>query len=70
MLLLYFDRVAERTTPKLLISSLTVHRLVIASITVASKALCDNYYTNAYYAKVRSRLFGSHFSDALCRWAA
>lgn len=38
--------------PLLRIDPFTVHRFVIASITLASKALGDHYYSNAFYAKV------------------
>ncbi|CAG8638475.1 7051_t:CDS:1, partial [Paraglomus occultum] len=34
------------------ISSLTVHRFIIAAVTVSSKALCDSYCTNSHYARV------------------
>ncbi|KAG0023965.1 hypothetical protein BGZ80_006979 [Entomortierella chlamydospora] len=34
------------------ISSLTVHRFIIASVTLAAKAVCDSYCTNSHYAKV------------------
>jgi len=34
------------------ISSLTVHRFLISSIAVSSKALCDVFCTNSHYAKV------------------
>lgn len=38
--------------PLLRIDLFTVHRFVITSITLASKALGDYYYSNAFYAKV------------------
>ncbi|KAG8763573.1 hypothetical protein FRC11_001466 [Ceratobasidium sp. 423] len=38
--------------PHFTISSLTVHRFVISSITVSSKALCDAFCTNSHYARV------------------
>lgn len=47
----YIDQICTRL-PKFTITSLTVHRFVIASITVSSKALCDVFCTNAHYAKV------------------
>ncbi|TPX70554.1 hypothetical protein SpCBS45565_g01693 [Spizellomyces sp. 'palustris'] len=51
LLLVYIDRVCEvhRTFT---ISSLTVHRFVIAAVAVGSKATSDIYCTNTYYAKV------------------
>ncbi|KAI9220352.1 cyclin-domain-containing protein [Blastocladiella britannica] len=50
-LLLYIDRVCERHR-SFTISSLTVHRFIIAAVTVSAKAICDSYCTNAHYAKV------------------
>ncbi|KAL7410475.1 cyclin-domain-containing protein [Mrakia frigida] len=38
--------------PTFTLSSLTVHRFLISSCCVASKALCDSFCTNAHYAKV------------------
>jgi len=38
--------------PTFTLSSLTAHRFLIASLAVASKALCDSFCTNAHYAKV------------------
>ena len=35
-----------------MISSLTVHRFIIAAVTVAAKTICDSYCTNAHYARV------------------
>jgi hypothetical protein len=34
------------------ISSLTVHRYLIAAATVASKGLCDTFWTNSTYARI------------------
>ena len=50
MILIYIDRICERSG--LVISTLTVHRIVIATVVVAIKAVCDNYHTNTHYAKV------------------
>nr|SMQ44845.1 Pho cyclin 80 [Blastocladiella emersonii] len=50
-ILLYIDRVCERHR-SFTISSLTVHRFIIAAVTVSAKAICDSYCTNAHYAKV------------------
>ncbi|CAG8607848.1 12456_t:CDS:2, partial [Gigaspora rosea] len=50
ILLLYIDRVCENNT--FTITSLTVHRFIIAAVTVSSKALCDSYCTNTHYARV------------------
>lgn len=49
MLLMYIDRMPARL---LTISSLTVHRYLIAGVCVISKAMCDAYCTNAHYARV------------------
>jgi hypothetical protein len=38
--------------PHFILSSLTCHRFVIASVTVSSKGLCDVFCTNSLYAKV------------------
>ncbi|KAJ2396174.1 Pho80p cyclin [Coemansia sp. RSA 2559] len=51
LLLIYVDRICERN-PAFTISSLTVHRFLIAASTVACKTLCDAYCTNSHYAKV------------------
>jgi hypothetical protein len=51
LLLIYIDRMCEKN-PLFCISSLTVHRFIIACVTVSAKALCDSYCTNSHYAKV------------------
>ena len=38
--------------PAFVLSSLTCHRFVIASVAVASKCLCDAFCSNSVYAKV------------------
>lgn len=47
----YLDRFTHHQ-PGLPITSLNVHRLLITSVMVAAKFLDDEYYNNAYYAKV------------------
>ncbi|KAF8497667.1 cyclin-domain-containing protein [Gautieria morchelliformis] len=47
----YIDQICARVA-RFTISSLTVHRFIIASIAVSSKALCDVFCTNSFYAKV------------------
>ncbi|KAI9792980.1 MAG: hypothetical protein M1816_001302 [Peltula sp. TS41687] len=47
----YIDRLCA-LYPAFIISSLTVHRFLIASATVASKGLSDSFWTNATYARV------------------
>ncbi|KAI9486510.1 MAG: cyclin-domain-containing protein [Benjaminiella poitrasii] len=52
-LLIYFDRIAnEEGTRNYAVSSLTVHRLLITSIVVATKFTSDVFYPNTRYAKV------------------
>jgi hypothetical protein len=50
-ILIYIDRVCEKHRT-FTISSLTVHRFIIAAVTISAKALCDSYCTNTHYAKV------------------
>jgi len=47
----YIDQICARLT-RFTISSLTVHRFIISSIAVSSKALCDVFCTNSHYAKI------------------
>ena len=47
----YIDRMCA-LFPTFTISSLTVHRFLIASATVASKGLSDSFWTNNTYARV------------------
>ncbi|KDN41359.1 hypothetical protein RSAG8_07474, partial [Rhizoctonia solani AG-8 WAC10335] len=47
----YIDQICT-LLPHFTISSLTVHRFAISSITVSSKALCDAFCTNSHYARV------------------
>ena len=47
----YVDRVCE-ARPDFTISSLTVHRFVIAAVACGSKALSDSFCTNTRYARV------------------
>ncbi|MCJ1479673.1 hypothetical protein MMC13_008359 [Lambiella insularis] len=47
----YIDRLCT-LYPAFTISSLTVHRFLIASATVASKGLSDSFWTNSTYARV------------------
>ena len=51
ILLPYVDKVCARL-PAFTISSLTVHRFVIAGVSVGSKALSDAFCTNGRYARV------------------
>ncbi|WWC85553.1 uncharacterized protein L201_000417 [Kwoniella dendrophila CBS 6074] len=50
-LLAYIDTTCTNL-PTFTLSSLTVHRFLIASICAGSKAQCDVFCTNAHYAKV------------------
>ncbi|KEI36164.1 uncharacterized protein L969DRAFT_89376 [Mixia osmundae IAM 14324] len=51
ILLHYIDKICE-SLPAFTISSLTVHRFVIAGVAVGSKALSDSFCTNGRYARV------------------
>ena len=50
-LLAYIDTTCQHL-PTFTLSSLTVHRFLIAGICAGSKAQCDVFCTNAHYAKV------------------
>jgi hypothetical protein len=50
-LVYYIDRLCVLYTA-FSISSLTVHRYLIAAATVASKGLCDTFWTNNTYARI------------------
>lgn len=50
-LLQYVDKACS-ILPNFTISSLTVHRFVIAGVACGSKALCDSFCTNSRYARV------------------
>ncbi|KZO92582.1 cyclin-domain-containing protein [Calocera viscosa TUFC12733] len=47
----YVDLICARN-PSFALSSLTVHRFLISSITCSSKALCDVFCKNTHYARV------------------
>lgn len=49
--LIYMDRFIQRNDFAL--TALNVHRVAITSVMVAAKFFDDQYYNNAYYAKVR-----------------
>lgn len=55
--LVYIDRLIQRNS--LLLTSLNVHRVIITSVMLASKFFDDQYFNNAYYAKVRRGACGS-----------
>lgn len=48
--LVYIDRLIQRNS--LLLTSLNVHRIIITAIMLAAKFFDDQYFNNAYYAKV------------------
>lgn len=48
--LIYIDRLIQRNN--FLLTDLNVHRVVITSIMLAAKFFDDQYFNNAYYAKV------------------
>jgi len=49
--LVYIDRLIQRNN--LLLTSLNVHRIIITAVMLAAKFFDDQYFNNAYYAKVR-----------------
>jgi hypothetical protein len=49
--LVYIDRIIQ-SNPTFVVNSLNIHRLLITSIMLAAKFFDDQYYNNAYYAKV------------------
>ncbi|CAM9396995.1 unnamed protein product, partial [Choristocarpus tenellus] len=48
--LIYMDRLIQKN--KFALTTLNVHRVAITSVMVAAKFFDDQYYNNAYYAKV------------------
>jgi hypothetical protein len=48
--LVYIDRLIQGNN--LLLTSLNVHRIIITSVMLAAKFFDDQYFNNAYYAKV------------------
>jgi hypothetical protein len=59
-MLIYNDRLLERYLPGIyyffrnhsLATTLSVHRFIITSIMIATKALCDSYLSNTRYSKI------------------
>ncbi|KAI0250184.1 cyclin-domain-containing protein [Lactifluus subvellereus] len=51
LILHYIDQICARE-PTFTISSLTVHRFIIAAVSLSSKSHCDAFCTNAHYARV------------------
>lgn len=49
---LYLQRVAHRASARLLLTSLSVHRLLLVAVLLATKMLDDVLYDNAHFAKV------------------
>jgi len=47
----YIDQICVRN-PRFTITSLTCHRFIITSISIASKTFCDSFCRNSVYAKV------------------
>lgn len=52
MVVIYFIDVLSHSYQQFQVNTLTVHRYIITSVTVACKGLCDSFCTNAHYAKV------------------
>jgi hypothetical protein len=50
LMLIYIDRLIQKNS--LVLSSLNVHRIVITAVMIAAKFFDDQYFNNAYYAKV------------------
>lgn len=49
--LVYIDRIIQ-SNPTFVVNSLNIHRLLITSVMLAAKSYDDQYFNNAYYAKV------------------
>mmetsp|Transcript_47512 Transcript_47512/g.93443 ORF Transcript_47512/g.93443 Transcript_47512/m.93443 type:complete len:272 (+) Transcript_47512:154-969(+) len=49
--LVYIDRIIQ-SNPNFVVNSLNIHRLLITSVMLAAKFFDDQYFNNAYYAKV------------------
>jgi len=49
--LVYVDRIIQGN-PNFIVNSLNIHRLLITSVMLAAKFFDDQYFNNAYYAKV------------------
>jgi hypothetical protein len=52
LLALFVYAQALHDSQRLPICPLTVHRLAIAAVVVASKTLCDHYHSNRFYARI------------------
>lgn len=52
MVVIYFIDVLSHSYQQFQVNTLTVHRYIVTSVTVACKGLCDSFCTNAHYAKV------------------
>jgi hypothetical protein len=49
--LVYIDRIIQQN-PTFVVNSLNIHRLLITSVMLAAKFFDDQYFNNAYYARV------------------
>mmetsp|Transcript_1914 Transcript_1914/g.2726 ORF Transcript_1914/g.2726 Transcript_1914/m.2726 type:complete len:223 (-) Transcript_1914:297-965(-) len=49
--LVYIDRIIQ-SNPSFVVNSLNIHRLLITSVMISAKFFDDQYFNNAYYAKV------------------
>jgi hypothetical protein len=49
--LIYIDRIIQ-SNPTFVVNSLNIHRLLITSVMLGAKFFDDQYFNNAYYAKV------------------
>lgn len=48
----YYIDLLSSVYPDFTLNSLTVHRFLLTATSVASKGLCDSFFTNSHYAKV------------------
>lgn len=48
----YYVDLLTSAYPDFTLNSLTVHRFLLTATSVASKGLCDSFFTNSHYAKV------------------
>mmetsp|Transcript_30792 Transcript_30792/g.57720 ORF Transcript_30792/g.57720 Transcript_30792/m.57720 type:complete len:225 (-) Transcript_30792:114-788(-) len=52
MALIYIDRVVKMNPGEVVLNPLTIHRLVAVALVVATKFLDDNFFKNAFYARI------------------
>lgn len=52
LLIVLYAQTIHAQRPRFPINMKSIHRFIIAAITVMTKCFCDRYYTNSFYAKV------------------